>query len=162
VKKTTYLLIALLLAAVAVQACAQPTPEVSPTTPVQVQETEPPEPTATPEPTEAMPTEEPTPEPTEPQPTPTPTPEVEQPTATPEPEEATATPEPTAEPAAPQGQVLLEERCTECHTLSRVENAQKSRQEWATTVDRMIGYGAQISDSERAVLLDYLVETYGP
>jgi mono/diheme cytochrome c family protein len=74
----------------------------------------------------------------------------------------TATPEPTSESAKPTGLVLLEERCMVCHGLGQVERAQKSRNEWLSTVDRMIGKGAQLSEDEKGVLIDYLVETYGP
>jgi mono/diheme cytochrome c family protein len=122
----------------------------------------------TPTATEAIATDEPTaepiepePSPTEPEPTATVTPEPVEPTATPQPE-PTATPKPTAEPAEAEGRVLLEERCSECHGLDRVERAQKSREEWVSTVDRMVGYGARLSDAETVLLLDYLVETYGP
>jgi len=163
-RRRSSLLIALLLATtIAAQGCGPAATDVSTDTPVPAVETEPPEPTA------VIPTEEhtveptePEPSPTEPQPTPTTTPQPEEPTATPEPEEPTATPEPTAQPTEPEGQVLLEERCTACHGLDRVEQAQKSREAWVTTVDRMVGYGVQLSESERTVLLDYLVETYGP
>jgi cytochrome c5 len=118
------------------------------------------EPTPTPEPTAeptAEPTEEPTAEPTE-EPTAEPTDEpTEEPTATAEP-----TPTATTDDAPAEGQVLLEERCTVCHSLARVESAQKTREEWASTVDRMIDRGAQLSDGERTVVIDYLAETYGP
>jgi cytochrome c5 len=161
--KRIYLLIAFLLAATVVTpGCGQAATEVSTATPIPAPETEPPGPTATPEATEIIATEEPTAEPTELEPMPTATPKPEEPTGTPEPEEPTATSEPTAEPAAPEGQVLLEERCTACHGLDRVANVQKSREEWEATVDRMVGYGAELSESERTILLDYLVETYGP
>lgn len=158
------LLIALLLAAtLTTQGCGPTATEVSAPTPV---ETERPEPTATPEPTVVVATDEPTTEPTElPSPTrpqPSPTAVEATPTDTPQPEEPTETPDPAAAGDEPQGQVLLEERCTVCHTLDRVERAQKSRESWVDTVDRMIGYGAQLSDSERTILLDYLVEVYGP
>ncbi len=165
-----YLLIVFVLATtVLAQGCGPAATEVSTAAPVA---TERPEPTATAEATEATEvpaTEEPTAEPTEPEPSPTEpepspmvTPEPEAPTATAEPEEPAATPEPTAEPAEPEGQVLLEARCTACHGLDRVESAQKSREEWVATVDRMVDYGAQLSESEQGVLLDYLVDTYGP
>ncbi len=161
--RRTYLLIVFLLATtVAAQGCGPAATEVSTATPVA---TERPEPTATAEATEStevVATEEPTAEPTESQPSATVTPEPEEPTATAEPEEPTATPEPTAEPAEPEGQVLLEARCTACHGLGRVESAQKSRDAWVSTVDRMVGYGVQLSESERGTLLDYLVDTYGP
>jgi cytochrome c5 len=133
---------------------------VSTETPVPAEETEPPQPTATPEATEVVPTEEPTPEPTEPEPSPT-EPEPS-PTVSPEPDEPTATAEPTTEPPGAEGEVLLEERCTACHTLDRVERAQKTQEEWVTTVERMIGLGAQLSESEKTTLVDYLAETYGP
>jgi cytochrome c5 len=97
-------------------------------------------------------------------------PPTEAPTATPEPTAtreadtptATATEEPeSTETPGEDAQVLLEERCTVCHTLDRVEGAQKSREGWESTVDRMIEYGAQLTDDERSVLIDYLVATYG-
>ena len=166
-EKRTYLWIALLLAMTMLAAgCGPAATELSTATPAA---TERPEPTNTPEPTEVVATEEPAADPTEPQasptesePSPTATPESVEPTATPPQEEPTETPEPTVAPAEPSAEVLLEERCAECHGLDRVERAQKSGEEWATTVDRMVGYGAELSQAERTVLLDYLVETYGP
>jgi len=60
------------------------------------------------------------------------------------------------------GLTLLETRCTACHSLDRVQQAQKTFDEWTQTVDQMIAKGARLSEEERAVLLKYLVETYGP
>lgn len=167
--RTTWLVALLLAAAVTMQGCGPAATGVSSPTPP---ETERPDPTATAEPTVVMATDEPTTEPTEPpSPTkapPSPTAAEATPTATRQPEEATATTEeptatsePTSAPDDQEGRVLLEERCTVCHNLDRVERTQKSRESWVDTVDRMIGYGAQLSDSERTVLLDYLVDTYG-
>jgi hypothetical protein len=45
--------------------------------------------------------------------------------------------------------------------LDRVESAQKSREEWASTVARMVEYGAELTDAETTVLIDYLTATYG-
>lgn len=167
--RTTCSITLLLAAIVVTQGCGPAASEVPTPTPV---ETKRPDPTATAEPTVNIATEEPTTEPTEPpsptKPQPSPTAVAETPTVTAQPEEATATPEqptatsePTSAPADQEGQMLLEERCTVCHNLDRVERAQKSRESWVETVDRMIGYGAQLSNSERSVLLDYLVDTYG-
>jgi hypothetical protein len=58
------------------------------------------------------------------------------------------------------GKSLMQERCSVCHTLARIENAHKTRDEWATTVDRMISMGAQLNSQERTILLDYLAATY--
>jgi hypothetical protein len=62
--------------------------------------------------------------------------------------------------STPDGNALMQERCTQCHTLSRVENAHKTAAEWTTTVDRMISYGAQLNSDERSILIDYLAATY--
>jgi mono/diheme cytochrome c family protein len=66
-------------------------------------------------------------------------------------------------PAAPpagaslDGATLVEQRCTACHDTARIENATKDETAWTATVDRMIGYGAVLSDEERAALIAYLV-----
>ncbi len=54
------------------------------------------------------------------------------------------------------GEQLVRERCVACHDLSRVESADKSREEWASTVNTMRRYGAQVSDQEQSVIVDYL------
>jgi cytochrome c5 len=116
--------------------------------------------TPAPAPTETAapePTDTPAPEPTA---TDTQAPPAEEPTATSteEPEE-----EPTEEPAvAIDGETLLEERCTQCHDLERTTQQQKDRAGWTQTVERMVNQGAQLNAEEQAILIDYLVETYGP
>ncbi|MGC9358138.1 MAG: hypothetical protein ACP5GX_09730 [Anaerolineae bacterium] len=62
----------------------------------------------------------------------------------------------------PQGEVLLEERCTECHALDRVTQVEQTRAEWQATVEDMIARGATLNDEEKGVLVDYLAENYGP
>jgi cytochrome c5 len=76
-----------------------------------------------------------------------------------------AAPEPAEseeQPVAVDGETLLEERCTDCHALSRTTSAKKSAEEWEETVVRMIGHGADLNDEEQAVLIEYLAQTYGP
>ncbi len=51
---------------------------------------------------------------------------------------------------------LLDKRCTVCHSRERIDQAQKTPEEWAATVDRMIGNGAQLSPEERQAVIDYL------
>jgi cytochrome c5 len=80
-------------------------------------------------------------------------------------EQATTVPEeeaPTAQPPSADGTALLEERCTVCHSLDRVMQAQKTRDEWEQTVTRMVGKGAQLTEDEQATLPEYLAATYGP
>jgi len=60
------------------------------------------------------------------------------------------------------GKTLLEERCTACHTLDRVESASKSEAGWGVNVREMVGKGAELNASEQEVLIDYLSITYTP
>ena len=64
----------------------------------------------------------------------------------------------TEAPAA--GAALLQERCTVCHNLARVENAKKAGDEWRATVQRMAGKGAKLSPAEQESLVKYLAATY--
>ncbi len=70
--------------------------------------------------------------------------------------------EPTAEQAVVEGEVLLEERCTECHGLERATTAEKTRAAWEETVSRMIDKGAELNDEETTILVEYLAGNYGP
>ena len=58
------------------------------------------------------------------------------------------------------GKTLLEERCTACHTLDRVESASKSAAGWGLNVRQMVGKGAELNASEQEVLIEYLSITY--
>ncbi|MDP3185031.1 MAG: hypothetical protein Q8M58_07155, partial [Anaerolineales bacterium] len=65
----------------------------------------------------------------------------------------------TAAPTASQpvtttldGQTLLQERCTVCHSLSRVTSKHKTADQWKTTIERMVGKGAQ-GDATSPLLL---------
>jgi hypothetical protein len=67
-----------------------------------------------------------------------------------------------AETLALNGPTLLETRCSFCHGANKPRQAKKTPQQWEQTVTRMIGKGAKLTESEKAVLLDYLAKTYGP
>jgi cytochrome c-type biogenesis protein CcmH/NrfF len=60
------------------------------------------------------------------------------------------------------GQTLMEQRCTVCHSADRVTSAQKTAAQWKQTVDKMINNGAQLSPSEEQTLVNYLAQTYHP
>lgn len=78
------------------------------------------------------------------------------------PQQETAVPtqveEPT--PSTLDGETLVQERCTECHDLGRVERAKKTEEEWKATVERMVGIGAQLNQAEQELVIQYLTETY--
>jgi cytochrome c5 len=76
--------------------------------------------------------------------------------------EAPAATEPPATEEAPvtlDGKSLVEERCTRCHDLGPVEAAKKTEEEWKTTVERMVGKGAQLDQTEQELVIKYLTET---
>ena len=78
-------------------------------------------------------------------------------------EDETAVPTAEQEEAAPvtlDGKSLLEERCTPCHDLGRVEGAKKAEEEWKATVERMVGKGAQLNQEEQALVIQHLAEAY--
>ena len=69
--------------------------------------------------------------------------------------------EPTPTPAASDSpEALLQQRCTSCHSLQRVQSAHKTPAEWTKTVRRMVNSGAQLSDAEFAALVAFLAATY--
>lgn len=52
---------------------------------------------------------------------------------------------------------LLSEKVGNCHALNFVLRQSKTREEWSTTIDRMIGYGAPINAEEKEIIIDFLV-----
>lgn len=54
------------------------------------------------------------------------------------------------------GEQVVQEKCSMCHDLERVQNASYDREGWEEIVDRMIGYGCPINDDERQLAIDYL------
>lgn len=68
------------------------------------------------------------------------------------------TPAPTA---VPDGATLLQERCSRCHPLARVERSHHNADEWKTIVDSMIGRGAMLTPEEETVVIEYLAANFG-
>ncbi len=58
------------------------------------------------------------------------------------------------------GQALMQDRCSVCHSLDRVTSAHHTADEWKVTVDRMINRGAQLTPQEGQILIDYLAKNY--
>ncbi|MBA4383240.1 MAG: hypothetical protein C0410_00745 [Anaerolinea sp.] len=55
------------------------------------------------------------------------------------------------------GNALILEKLQNHHSIDRVYDANHTREEWNTTLDRMIGYGAKISEEEKQIIIDYLL-----
>jgi cytochrome c5 len=58
------------------------------------------------------------------------------------------------------GAALVQERCTVCHSTERIQAATKTKDEWTSTVNRMIGKGANLNADEKTAVINYLAETY--
>jgi len=52
---------------------------------------------------------------------------------------------------------LITEKVGDCHEVRRVFNSTKTREGWSATLDRMIGYGANINEEEKEMIIDWLV-----
>ncbi len=60
-----------------------------------------------------------------------------------------------------QGATLVQERCTVCHDISRVEGSRFSATGWKTVVDQMIANGAQLTPDEETAVVSWLAANYG-
>lgn len=58
------------------------------------------------------------------------------------------------------GQTLMQQRCSVCHSLDRVASAHKTLDQWTVSVTRMISHGAQLNPAEEQTLLAYLAANY--
>ena len=74
-----------------------------------------------------------------------------------------AAPQPVAAAAQDEkGERLLNVSCGGCHDLRPVQASAKDKDGWNEVVQNMLQKGADVSDADLPVLLDYLVEHHGP
>ncbi len=59
---------------------------------------------------------------------------------------------------APSPRGILENKCYTCHNIKIVLKAQKDKNEWDKTLDRMVNYGAKLNKEERKILIDFLTK----
>jgi mono/diheme cytochrome c family protein len=73
----------------------------------------------------------------------------------------TAPPPAAADAADAAARALVEKNCSGCHLLSQVTVQHKTADQWATTVDQMISFGAPVADEDYPKIVDYLAKHYG-
>ncbi len=66
----------------------------------------------------------------------------------------------TPTPETPDGATLLQDRCTPCHDLNKVEREKLTQDQWQQTVSDMVQKGAVLNAEEQQTLVTYLAETY--
>lgn len=54
------------------------------------------------------------------------------------------------------GRKMFRSKCGECHSRSYATDETKSREDWQLTVNMMKGNGLEITDEEKAMVVDYL------
>ncbi|MBW6467872.1 MAG: hypothetical protein K0B85_01760 [Coriobacteriia bacterium] len=59
-------------------------------------------------------------------------------------------------PATDADRTLVEAKCSGCHNLDRVWAVDQDRAGWEATVSRMEANGLQVSEDERAAIIEYL------
>ena len=63
-------------------------------------------------------------------------------------------------PVPLDGQTLMQERCSVCHSLARVTSTHKTVDQWTVSVQRMVARGAQLNAQEQQTLITYLASNY--
>ena len=66
-----------------------------------------------------------------------------------------------ASTSALDGATLVQERCSVCHPLSRVEASNHTATQWGTIVNTMIARGAQLNSAETTAVENYLASNFG-
>jgi len=67
----------------------------------------------------------------------------------------------TALPEGP-GKKLVEEICSFCHGLARINGHAFTREQWDSVIKGMVSEGAPVTDEEFSLILEYLAKNFGP
>jgi competence protein ComEA len=59
------------------------------------------------------------------------------------------------------GKDVVVKACTSCHDVDNIISNKHTKEEWKAVVDTMIGYGAEITDEQSAIIVDYLTKYFG-
>jgi cytochrome c5 len=60
-----------------------------------------------------------------------------------------------------RGRELVENVCTYCHGLDKLNGQELSREEWRDLIKGMIFEGAPVTDEEFSIIVDYLAKHFG-
>jgi DMSO/TMAO reductase YedYZ molybdopterin-dependent catalytic subunit len=64
--------------------------------------------------------------------------------------------------AVPPPPTALKTTCLACHDEDVITQQRLTRAQWEAEINKMVGWGAKVSDQDRSVLLDYFASSYGP
>ena len=61
-----------------------------------------------------------------------------------------------------KGKDAVENTCTACHTVQRIQEQHLDEERWRGIIREMTEKGASINPDDRKVILDYLTKNFGP
>jgi len=61
-----------------------------------------------------------------------------------------------------RGKQIFDDKCLLCHEADLTAAQRLTRQGWTREVEKMIRWGANVSDAEKEPLVEYLLQNYGP
>jgi len=66
--------------------------------------------------------------------------------------------------ALPEGpmKALADQACLHCHSADMIRQQRLTEKQWTAEVTKMVGWGAVVPEDQRAALVAYLVEHFGP
>jgi hypothetical protein len=64
--------------------------------------------------------------------------------------------------AGPPPPSALKTSCLACHGEDVIEQQRLTRPQWDAEINKMVGWGAKVSNEDRSALLDYFTARYGP
>ena len=60
------------------------------------------------------------------------------------------------------GKAIAERACLPCHSSDILRQQRLNEKQWTAELTKMAGWGAELSDSDRAALLPYFMSQFGP
>jgi len=71
-------------------------------------------------------------------------------------------PKPAVSHTAAAGEATFQRACLVCHDRDIIEQQQLSKAGWTRSVEKMMRWGAAVSDAEKEPLIDHLASKFGP
>jgi uncharacterized membrane protein len=56
-----------------------------------------------------------------------------------------------------EAEILIDERCSTCHSASKVYSETLTREQWLSVFEDMIAKGADVDETETTIMIDWLV-----
>jgi len=60
-----------------------------------------------------------------------------------------------------KGKAQVEAACYACHSADLLVQQRLTQKQWTATVEKMMRWGAEVKDSDKQVVIDYLAKHFG-